>query len=114
MHTTSKVKKWHCTPSFQLSFEKWNTHYAPLLAMSNPLHSITNQELFKKHLCNRSSHYEIMDHFHDEGKPSRITTKSTFFAVNKDKWDTNEDTGNEEYIVCTAVFRKARVQLKQC
>ena len=26
--------------------------------MFNPLHSIINQELFEKHLCNQSSHYE--------------------------------------------------------
>ena len=29
-----------------------------LSAMFNPLHSITNQQLFEKHLCNQSSHYE--------------------------------------------------------
>ena len=27
-------------------------------AMFNPLHSITNQELCEKHLCNQISHYE--------------------------------------------------------
>jgi len=26
-------------------------------------------------------------------KPSRATTKSTLFAVSKDKWNTKEDTG---------------------
>ena len=33
------------------------------------------------------------DDFCYEGKPSRATTKSTLFAVSKDKSDTKEDTG---------------------
>ena len=61
--------------------------------MFNLLHSSTNQELFKKHLCNQSSYYENTDDFHYEGKPSRATTKLTLFAVSKDEWDTKEDTG---------------------
>ena len=36
---------------------------------------------------------KITDDFHYEGKPSRAITKSTFFAVSKDEWDTKEDTG---------------------
>ena len=59
----------------------------------NLLHSITSQKLFEKHLCNQSSYYENIDDFHSEGKPSRATTKSTPFAVSKDKWDAKEDTG---------------------
>ena len=113
--------------------------------MFNSLHSITNQQLFKKHLCNphipkerngvtclnyfnyhlksevsitlrcricsthytavriknclkstsvvKNSHYENMDDFRFEGKPSRATFKSTLFAVSEDEWDTKEDTG---------------------
>ena len=34
-----------------------------------------------------------MDDFHYEGKSSRATAKLTLFAVNKDEWDTKEDTG---------------------
>ena len=45
-----------------------------------------------QHLCNQSSHYEKYDFLY-EGKPSRATTKSTPFAVNKDEWDTKENTG---------------------
>ena len=33
------------------------------------------------------------DNFHYKGKLSHATTKSTFFVVNKDEWDTKEDTG---------------------
>ena len=33
------------------------------------------------------------DNFRYEGKPSCAITKSTLFAVSKDKWDTKEDTG---------------------
>ena len=61
--------------------------------MFNSLHGITNQELFEKHLCNQSSHYENMNDFHYEGKPSHAAAKPTPFAVSKDEWDTKEDTG---------------------
>ena len=43
--------------------------------------------------CNQNSHYEKYKRFPFEGKPSHATTKSTFFAVSKDEWDTKEDTG---------------------
>ena len=33
------------------------------------------------------------DNFHYEGKPSRVYCKSTLFAVSKDEWNTQEDTG---------------------
>ena len=70
--------------------------------MFNPLHSITNQELFEKHLCNQSSHYEK---YYYEWKPSHTTAKLTPFAVSKDEWDTKEDTGksmkNALYVVTT-------------
>ena len=33
------------------------------------------------------------DDFHYEGKRSRATSKSGFFAVNRDEWDTKHDTG---------------------
>ena len=116
--------------------------------MFNPLHSISNQVLFEKHLCNPHIPKEMVpcapviliivwmksevsttlhcwpcstcytavrinnincskstsanriitmkntDDFRYEGKPSHATTKSTLFTVNKDEWDTKEDTGN--------------------
>jgi len=34
-----------------------------LPAMSNPLYSSTNQQLFKKNFCNQSSHYENYGQF---------------------------------------------------
>ena len=46
--------KWHRVP--QLSSEKRSIHYASLSAMFNPLRSISNQELFEKHLCNLCMH----------------------------------------------------------
>jgi len=42
---------------------KWGIHYTLLLAMFNPLRSSTNQELFEKHFCNESSHYEKCEWF---------------------------------------------------
>ena len=56
------------------------------LCMFNPLHSSTNQQLFEKHLCNQSSHYEKYRRFPYEGKPSCATAKSTLFAVSKNEW----------------------------
>jgi len=50
------------------------------------MHSSMNQELCKKNHYDQSSHYE------DFHKPSCATTKSTLFALNKDEWDTKEDT----------------------
>ena len=113
--------------------------------MFNPLRSVSNQELFEKHLCNPhiskemvpralgyinnyhlksevsitlrcllySTRYTavriknclksasaikigtmtITDNFRYGGKPSCAIAKSTLFAVNKDEWDTKEDTG---------------------
>ena len=34
------------------------------------------------------------------GKSSRVTTKSTLFAVSQDKWDTKEDTGKSMKMHC--------------
>ena len=59
--------------------------------------TITKQELFKKHPCNQSSHYEKYRRFPLQRKPSHTTTKLTPFAVSKDEWDTKEDTGKCTY-----------------
>ena len=53
--------KWRRMP--QLSSEKWSIHYASLSAMFNPLHSISNQELFKKYLWYQNSHYDKYGQF---------------------------------------------------
>jgi len=54
----------------------------------------TNQELFEKHLCSKSSHYEKHRRFLiAQRKPSRATTKLMLFTVNKDEWNPKEDTG---------------------
>jgi len=42
-----------------------------------------NQQLFKKNFCNQSNHY---------GSHRVPTTKLSLFVVNKDEWDTKEDT----------------------
>ena len=70
-------------PSYHLKSE-----VSSLSAMVNPLHNITNQELFKKHLSNQSiATMKITDNFHYNGKPSCTTAKSTLFTVSKDEWD---------------------------
>ena len=42
--------------------------------------TMTNTDDFRNQVCYK-------------GKPSRVITKSTLFAVSKDEWDTKEDTG---------------------
>ena len=61
--------------------------------MFNSLHSITNQELFESTSAIKIAKMNDIDDFHYEEKPSRATTKLTFFTVIKDEWDTKEDTG---------------------
>ena len=57
--------------------------------MFNPLHSITNQELFEKHLCNQSSHYEKYGRFPLQREAiTRYCQIDTFHEL-----DTKEDTG---------------------
>ena len=61
--------------------------------MFNPLHNITNQELFESTSAIKVATMKNTNNFHYEGKPSRATAKSTLFAVSKDEWDTKEDSG---------------------
>ena len=37
---------------------EWSIHYSSLSAIFTPLHNSTNQELFKKCICNQSIHYD--------------------------------------------------------
>jgi len=59
------------------------------------LSTVTNQEVFEKYLCIKSSHYEKYGRFLvvTQRKPSRATTILTLFTVSKDEGDTKEDTG---------------------
>jgi len=59
--------------------------------MFNLLHSSTNEEFFKKHLFNQSSHHEKYGCY--TRNPSHTTTKSTLFTVSKDEWNTKEESG---------------------
>jgi len=54
--------------------------------MFDLLHSSTNQEVFEKHLCIKSSHYEKYERFFvTQRKPSHATTKLMLFTVSKDE-----------------------------
>jgi len=101
-----------CTPVIVWN---WDIHCPSLSAMSNSLHSSTNQELFEMHLCVKSSHYEKYRRFLvKQRKPSHTTTKLTPFAVSKDKWSTKEDTSKSlrNALHRTAVCQKAPLKLK--
>ena len=64
--------------------------------MLNLIHSISNQELFEKHLCNQIATMKNMDDFCYEGKPSCATTKLILFTVSSDECDTKENTGKSK------------------
>jgi len=99
-----KSKTFRCTSVIKVSAVKntimlrapiivwnWSINCPSPPAMFNSLHSNTNQELFEKRLCNQGSHHE--KYRQSQRKPSLATTKSTFFTVSKDEWNTKEDTG---------------------
>jgi len=80
------------TLDFTSFFTLASIHCPSLSAMFNSLCSSTNQELFEKHLCNKSSHYEKYGRFkgsHHVQSPNYWTP----FTVSKDEWNTKEDTG---------------------
>ena len=73
---------------------KLSIHCPSLSAVFDSLHSSTNQEVFEKHLCIKSSHYDKYGWFLVTlRKPSRATTKLMLFTVSKDEWNTKEDSG---------------------
>jgi len=62
--------------------------------MFDSLYSSKNQELFEKHLCNKSNHYEKYRRFLvTQRKPSCANTKLTSFTISNDEWNAKEDTG---------------------
>jgi len=72
----------------------WSIHWPSLSAIFDSLHSSTNQELFEKLFCDKSSHYEKYGRFLVmQGNPSCATTELMPFTVSKDKWNTKKDTG---------------------
>ena len=62
MHTTSEMVP--CVPA---TVERLKSEVSIMLfwqlCSTRPLHSISNQELFEKHLCNQNSHYEKYGQF---------------------------------------------------
>jgi len=57
--------------------------------MLNPLHNTKNQQVFEKHLCNKSySCYKIRNSILYEWKASHSYHRIHTFAVRKDEWDT--------------------------
>jgi len=76
--------------------------------MFNPLHSsILINNCLKKPLHSQSSYYENTDNFHYERKPPRATTKSTIFDVNKNEWNTKQNSGKMHYVLQCATRAKA-------
>jgi len=64
----------------------WSIHFPSLSAVFDSLHSSMNQELFEKHLCNKSNHDEKYGRFLvTQRKPSHATTELTLFTVQQ-RW----------------------------
>jgi len=101
----------------------WSIYCPSLSVMFHSLHSSTNQKLFEKHLCNKSTHYEKYGQFFvTQRKPShakklRTTIKSTLFIISKDEWNTKEDTGkslkNTLYILSVPKYLSGWSDAKQ-
>ena len=71
----------------------------------------TNQELFEKHLYNKSSHCEKYGQFLVmQRKPSHATTKLMLFIVSKDEWNIKKDTG-KSLKNALHVLRRAKTNL---
>ena len=69
--------------------------------MFDLLRSSTNQEVFEKHLCNKSNHYEKDGQFFvTQRKPSCATTKLMLFTVSKDEWRTLVSPCRMHYTYC--------------
>ena len=74
----------------------------------NPLHSITNEEHYKKDLCNQSSHNRENSCYNCKEVIMWYYRKSTHFVtVSEDKWDTNEDTGKYTYTKMIEHYNRA-------
>ena len=82
-------KKWRCTPAPIIV--KYPLHF--VVSHVQPVHSITNQELFEKHLCNRSSHYEKYRQFPLQREAITCYHLIDTYTVSQDEWDTKEGTG---------------------
>ena len=91
-------------------------NYALFSAMIHPLHSITNEEQYKKHLCNQSIvTMEIL--VTATGKPHRtIVNQNLVFSA--ERTGTQIKGGQMQVhdvcIVCTVVGEKAHLGMKRC
>jgi len=105
-------------PRAPLIVWNWSIHCPSLSAVFDSLLSSTSQdEVFEKYLCNKSSHYEKYGLFLvTQRKPSRATTKLTLFTVNKDEWYIKEDTGKslKNTFARTLVCQKVTLGMKWC
>ena len=71
----------HVPQLYQLSSEKWSTHYALLSTIFSPLHSSTNQELFK--FVIKIATLRVKYRWYLQKKPSHATTKLTLLLSAK-------------------------------
>ena len=86
----------------QLRNEKGGCHHALFSAILRPLHSITNEEQYKKHLCNQFSYYKNMgnkynsQHRHMEA--ASHYHELTPCIVSEKNWNTKQDKG--KFMIC--------------
>ena len=88
--THMKRKKW-CRAPVHLKSEVSITLHCQLCLTRYTAVQIKNCS--KSTSANKIVTMKNTDNFHYKGKPSRATTKSKLFTVNKDEWDTKEDIG---------------------
>ena len=96
IHAYNKIKKWCHVPqlyniSYRVKSEVSITFRCQLC--STPYTAVRIKNCSKSISAIKIATMKNSDDFRYEGKPSRVTAKSTLFAVSKDEWDTQEDTG---------------------
>jgi len=71
---------------------KWSIHYSSLSAIFTQLYSSMNQKLFKKYVCNQSSHWEKYDcaMYPNYGQKSKYPLPSLSAMLNSLHSSTNQ------------------------
>jgi len=115
-----KKYEWSHVPQLQVpcsSITLWKVKYL-LRFFVNLLHSNMSQDLVEKHLCNQGSHYEKIQMISITHAKEAITCNHQIDTFRcQQRWMEHKGGHwlvHEEFIVHTAVYQKAYLELKQC